>query len=97
MSSTVSGTNSPPLEATGEDKPMGASSIESAQKGEQVKAVPDSEQRKQYFQPTELEDSVCFSSFTCSYDPFLPILLPFSFHFPFLRFPVALLASPLPT
>lgn len=42
MSSGVSGTQSPPLEATGEDKPMGASSVQ----GEAVKAVPDSEQRK---------------------------------------------------
>ncbi|KAJ3716818.1 hypothetical protein DFJ43DRAFT_1100536 [Lentinula guzmanii] len=62
MSSTVtgvSGTQSPPLEATGEHKPMGASSVESAQKGAQVEAVPDYEQRKQYFEPTEQAQSVC--------------------------------------
>ncbi|KAJ3996426.1 hypothetical protein F5050DRAFT_1807742 [Lentinula boryana] len=60
MSSTatgVSGTQSPPLEATGEHKPMGASSVESAQKGAQVEAVPDYEQRKQYFEPTEQDQS----------------------------------------
>lgn len=43
---SVSGTQSPPLEATGEDKPMGASSVESAQKGAEVEAVPDYQQRK---------------------------------------------------
>lgn len=42
MSSTISGTNSPPLEATGEHKPMGKSSVD----GGTVHAVPDSEQRK---------------------------------------------------
>lgn len=47
----VSGTQSPPLEATGEDKPMGASSVESAQKGEKVEAVSDSEQRKRMYWP----------------------------------------------
>ncbi|KAE9400520.1 hypothetical protein BT96DRAFT_919373 [Gymnopus androsaceus JB14] len=57
MVTGVSGTQSPPLEATGEDKPMGASSVESAQKGEKVEAVPDGEQRKQYFEPTEVENS----------------------------------------
>lgn len=45
----VSGTQSPPLEATGEDKPMGASSVESAQKGDKVEAVSDSEQRKRMY------------------------------------------------
>ncbi|KIK56668.1 hypothetical protein GYMLUDRAFT_46979 [Collybiopsis luxurians FD-317 M1] len=53
----VSGTQSPPLEATGEDKPMGASSVESAQRGDTVEAVPDKEQRKQYFEPVEQENS----------------------------------------
>ncbi|KAJ3889968.1 hypothetical protein GG344DRAFT_78277 [Lentinula edodes] len=58
MSTTsVSGTQSPPLEATGEDKPMGASSVESAQKGAEVEAVPDYEQRKQYFESTEQDQS----------------------------------------
>ncbi|KAJ3754238.1 hypothetical protein EV361DRAFT_963910 [Lentinula raphanica] len=53
----VSGTQSPPLEFTGEHKPMGASSVESAQKGEQVEAVPDYEQRKQYFEEIEQDQS----------------------------------------
>ncbi|PSR81169.1 hypothetical protein PHLCEN_2v6504 [Hermanssonia centrifuga] len=39
------GTQSPPLEATGEDKPMGISSID----GDTPDAVPDSEQREEYF------------------------------------------------
>ncbi|KAJ3828977.1 hypothetical protein F5880DRAFT_1698212 [Lentinula raphanica] len=51
----VSGTQSPPLEFTGEHKPMGASSVESAQKGEQVEAVPDYEQ--QYFEEIEQDQS----------------------------------------
>ncbi|KAJ4470559.1 hypothetical protein C8J55DRAFT_563890 [Lentinula edodes] len=54
---SVSGTQSPPLEATGEDKPMGASSVESAQKGAEVEVVPDKEQRKQYFDSTEHDQS----------------------------------------
>ncbi|OBZ67465.1 hypothetical protein A0H81_12644 [Grifola frondosa] len=40
------GTQSPPLEATGEEQPMGVSSID----GGQPEAVPDSQQRKEYFQ-----------------------------------------------
>ncbi|KAF8068758.1 hypothetical protein FPV67DRAFT_1088611 [Lyophyllum atratum] len=47
--STVAGTQSPPLEATGEDRPMGASSVHRV--GEKVEWVKDSDQRKQYFQP----------------------------------------------
>ncbi|KAF9458238.1 hypothetical protein BDZ94DRAFT_1313478 [Collybia nuda] len=46
----ASGTQSPPLEATGEDKPMGASSVNSTGP---VEAVKDGEQRKQYFQSPE--------------------------------------------
>ncbi|KAF5345941.1 hypothetical protein D9758_011431 [Tetrapyrgos nigripes] len=47
MPSTISGTQSPPLEATGEHKPMGQSSVSS--EGQKVDVVPDAEQRKQYF------------------------------------------------
>ncbi|KAF5381346.1 hypothetical protein D9615_008348 [Tricholomella constricta] len=46
--SSISGTQSPPLEATGEDKPMGASSVDTV--GEKIEVVEDTEQRKQYFQ-----------------------------------------------
>ena len=42
--STNSGTQSPPLEATGEEKPMGFSSVNSDK--EPVEVVPDKEQRK---------------------------------------------------
>ncbi|KAF4583451.1 hypothetical protein EYR38_002202 [Pleurotus pulmonarius] len=45
--STNSGTQSPPLEATGEEKPMGFSSVDSNK--EPVEVVPDKEQRKAYF------------------------------------------------
>ncbi|KAF8966575.1 hypothetical protein BDZ97DRAFT_1917394 [Flammula alnicola] len=43
---TTSGTNSPPLEATGEEKPMGMASVDHT-----INAgyVPDREQRKEYF------------------------------------------------
>ncbi|TFK49154.1 hypothetical protein OE88DRAFT_1663575 [Heliocybe sulcata] len=44
----VTGTQSPPLEATGENKPMGVSSVEQSS-GEGVNAVSDSEQRGTYF------------------------------------------------
>ncbi|KAK7463128.1 hypothetical protein VKT23_007712 [Stygiomarasmius scandens] len=47
MPTSVSGTQSPPLEATGEHKPMGASSVASV--GTNIDVVPDTEQRKQYF------------------------------------------------
>ncbi|KAF9010006.1 hypothetical protein BDQ17DRAFT_1538551 [Cyathus striatus] len=50
---TISGTQSPPLEATGEDKPMGASSVNTGQ--QDAGAVLDSEQRGQYFQSSEKE------------------------------------------
>ncbi|KAJ8693569.1 hypothetical protein PTI98_008552 [Pleurotus ostreatus] len=43
---TSSGTQSPPLEATGEEKPMGFSSVNSHK--EPTKVVPDKEQRKAY-------------------------------------------------
>jgi len=45
----VSRVQSPPLEATGEDKPMGASSVDSV--GAEIPYIKDSEQRKHYFQP----------------------------------------------
>jgi len=51
---SISGTQSPPLEATGEDRPMGASSVNRV--GEKVEAVKDIEQRKQYFQPDSEDD-----------------------------------------
>lgn len=39
--------NSPPLEATGEDKPMGSGSVNAVAEGKgEVEAVPDTEQRK---------------------------------------------------
>ncbi|KAF9495033.1 hypothetical protein BDN71DRAFT_1448168 [Pleurotus eryngii] len=47
---TSSGTQSPPLEATGEEKPMGFSSVNSHK--EATKVVPDKEQRKAYFPDT---------------------------------------------
>lgn len=40
------GTESPPLEATGQAQPMGASSVGGAQRGEKPEAVSDTEQRK---------------------------------------------------
>ncbi|KAI0631227.1 hypothetical protein C8Q77DRAFT_1159912 [Trametes polyzona] len=39
------GTQSPPLEATGEQQPMGVSSVD----GGKPQAVPDSQQRQGYF------------------------------------------------
>ncbi|KAI0676369.1 hypothetical protein C8Q78DRAFT_996991 [Trametes maxima] len=39
------GTQSPPLEATGQEQPMGVSSVD----GGKPKAVPDSQQRQGYF------------------------------------------------
>ncbi|KAL4256427.1 hypothetical protein AB1N83_011100 [Pleurotus pulmonarius] len=48
--STNSGTQSPPLEATGEEKPMGFSSVNSNK--EPVEVVSDKEQRKAYFPDT---------------------------------------------
>lgn len=45
VQTTSSGTQSPPLEATGEDKPMGVSSV-NASGGNTVDAVKDKEQRK---------------------------------------------------
>ncbi|THU92834.1 hypothetical protein K435DRAFT_862090 [Dendrothele bispora CBS 962.96] len=53
--SSTSGTQSPPLEATGEHKPMGASSVASA--GANIDVVPDVEQRKQYFEQGESQTS----------------------------------------
>ncbi|KZT03732.1 uncharacterized protein LAESUDRAFT_683256 [Laetiporus sulphureus 93-53] len=44
------GTQSPPLEATGQEKPMGVSSVS----GEKPEAVPDAQQRQQYF-PEDVE------------------------------------------
>jgi len=44
----ASGTQSPPLEATGEHKPMGISSVNNPDA--KIEVVPDSEQRAQYFQ-----------------------------------------------
>jgi hypothetical protein len=42
-----SGTQSPPLEATGEHEPMGASSVTAVSEGKsKVEAVPDLDQRK---------------------------------------------------
>ncbi|KDQ58674.1 hypothetical protein JAAARDRAFT_193207 [Jaapia argillacea MUCL 33604] len=52
---TISGTQSPPLEATGSHIPMGASSVEQAMntKGPcQCAYVSDREQRSQYFEDT---------------------------------------------
>ncbi|EPS95125.1 hypothetical protein FOMPIDRAFT_1054446 [Fomitopsis schrenkii] len=46
---TASGTNSPPLEATGQEEPMGVTGAS----GAKPKAVPDSEQRQQYFEGAE--------------------------------------------
>ena len=48
MASTTAhaGTESPPLEATGEQHTMGASSVSGAQKGEKQEVVSDTEQRK---------------------------------------------------
>ncbi|KAI0716738.1 hypothetical protein C8Q76DRAFT_794999 [Earliella scabrosa] len=43
--SNTFGTQSPPLEATGSEQPMGVSSI----RGDKPQAVPDSQQRKEYF------------------------------------------------
>ncbi|PPQ73919.1 hypothetical protein CVT26_006545 [Gymnopilus dilepis] len=45
--STVSGTNSPPLEATGSDKPLGQASVDNTS----INAghVSDGDQRKDYF------------------------------------------------
>ncbi|KAH9940318.1 hypothetical protein B0H21DRAFT_579386 [Amylocystis lapponica] len=43
---TSFGTQSPPLEATGQEQPMGVSSID----GGKPDAVPDAQQREQYFQ-----------------------------------------------
>ncbi|PCH35375.1 hypothetical protein WOLCODRAFT_156067 [Wolfiporia cocos MD-104 SS10] len=43
------GTQSPPLEATGQEEPMGVSSIS----GDKPDAVPDIQQRQQYFQGVE--------------------------------------------
>ncbi|KAF8903294.1 hypothetical protein CPB84DRAFT_1774445 [Gymnopilus junonius] len=50
----VSGTNSPPLEATGEDKPMGLASVTNPS----INAghVSDSEQRKGYFPESFAKD-----------------------------------------
>ncbi|KAI0732709.1 hypothetical protein C8Q72DRAFT_882065 [Fomitopsis betulina] len=46
---TAIGTESPPLEATGQEEPMGVTGAS----GTKAKAVPDSEQREQYFKGTE--------------------------------------------
>ncbi|EGO29709.1 hypothetical protein SERLADRAFT_379023 [Serpula lacrymans var. lacrymans S7.9] len=46
MSGVGSGTQSPPLEATGEEVPMGVSSIDQE---EPVQHVKDADQRKDYF------------------------------------------------
>jgi len=43
------GTQSPPLEATGQQEPMGVSSIS----GDKPKAASDQHQREQYFQGAE--------------------------------------------
>ncbi|KAJ8503468.1 hypothetical protein ONZ45_g10829 [Pleurotus djamor] len=48
MSTTTSGTQSPPLEATGEHKPMGYTSVNGNNR-DSIETVPDKEQRKQYF------------------------------------------------
>ncbi|KAF9530312.1 hypothetical protein CPB83DRAFT_851370 [Crepidotus variabilis] len=42
---SISGTQSPPLEATGSDKPMGVSSID----GAKPEWVSDKDQRQEYF------------------------------------------------
>jgi len=44
----VPGTQSPPLEATGEHEPMGISSVNNPDT--KIEVVPDSEQRAEYFQ-----------------------------------------------
>ncbi|KIM47044.1 hypothetical protein M413DRAFT_440590 [Hebeloma cylindrosporum] len=44
---TISGTNSPPLEATGEEKPMGRASVD---REYNAGFVSDWEQRKEYFE-----------------------------------------------
>ncbi|KAF9027955.1 hypothetical protein BDZ89DRAFT_1066504 [Hymenopellis radicata] len=49
MSGIGSGTQSPPLEATGEHKPMGVSAVG----GGPVEGVLDAEQRKEYFRAGE--------------------------------------------
>ncbi|KAH9833257.1 uncharacterized protein C8Q71DRAFT_860526 [Rhodofomes roseus] len=52
MSSQVgSGAQSPPLEATGQEKPMGVTGAS----GAKPDAVPDIEQRQQYFQGAETD------------------------------------------
>ncbi|KAG6826972.1 hypothetical protein H0H92_013710 [Tricholoma furcatifolium] len=55
MPTTISGTQSPPLEATGEEVPMGASSVDRV--GEKIPFVKDIDQRRQYFEPETEEDS----------------------------------------
>ncbi|KIP08416.1 hypothetical protein PHLGIDRAFT_127034 [Phlebiopsis gigantea 11061_1 CR5-6] len=47
------GTNSPPLTASGQDKPMGVSGIS----GHKPDAVPDSEQRQAYFNGSSKDDT----------------------------------------
>ncbi|KAF8911244.1 hypothetical protein CPB85DRAFT_1304383 [Mucidula mucida] len=54
MSGIGSGTESPPLEATGEHVPMGVSAVG----GGPVEAVSDAEQRKDYFKHGEVLASV---------------------------------------
>ncbi|GLB42056.1 hypothetical protein LshimejAT787_1100710 [Lyophyllum shimeji] len=51
---SVGGTQSPPLEATGEHRPIGASSVHRV--GERLEAVKDIDQRRQYFQPDAADD-----------------------------------------
>jgi len=49
----TSGTQSPPLEATGEHRPMGISSVNNPDA--KIEVVPDCEQRAEYFQePTTI-------------------------------------------
>ncbi|TFK38123.1 hypothetical protein BDQ12DRAFT_735721 [Crucibulum laeve] len=48
------GTQSPPLEATGEEKPMGASSVDS---GKHHGHVSDTEQRAEYFKGSDKESA----------------------------------------
>ena len=45
------GTQSPPLEATGEHKPLGASSVGSVD--QTIPVIPDGKQREAYFEQTQ--------------------------------------------
>ncbi|KAI0690891.1 hypothetical protein BC835DRAFT_1362542 [Cytidiella melzeri] len=52
--SSVGGTQSPSLDSSGQNEPMGVSNIQ----GDKPKAVPDSKQREQYFQQSETAPAI---------------------------------------